>query len=259
MAIRDEVKEQQNKLQGKTFKEKLAYFWDYYKIHTFVVLLIILIVGIFIKDAITAKDSAFSATLLNAYGTDTQEDFQKDFAAYAGIDLNIYDCFIDLASTLSYETMSQMDLAVSQRILAMAQTGEIDVMVSDEAPFANYSKALMFKDLREELSAEEYTKFEPYFYYIDKALLDVDDEENESIYDENGNPVLVDALVDHRNPDVMEDPMPVGIYLDDNIRLKEWNCYNYENASPIFGFVYSSERPELCHQFLSYLTKEESN
>ena len=34
MAMKDEVKEQQQKLKGKTAREKLEYFWDYYKVHT---------------------------------------------------------------------------------------------------------------------------------------------------------------------------------------------------------------------------------
>ncbi len=35
-SVHDEVKEQQQKLKGKPFKEKWAYFWEYYKIQTLV-------------------------------------------------------------------------------------------------------------------------------------------------------------------------------------------------------------------------------
>ena len=35
-SVHDEVKEQQQKLKGKPFKEKWAYFWEYYKIQTIV-------------------------------------------------------------------------------------------------------------------------------------------------------------------------------------------------------------------------------
>ena len=139
MAMRDEVNEQKSKLKGKTWKEKLGYFWDYYKIHTFITLLVIVVAGVFIHDAITAKDYGFSATLLNSYASDNQEALENEFAAYSNIDLDIYDCYIDTGSTLSYETMSEMDLAISQRLIAMAQTEAIDVVISDFEPFSNFS------------------------------------------------------------------------------------------------------------------------
>ena len=41
MAMKDEVKEQQQKLKGKTTREKLEYFWDYYKVHTILALFVV--------------------------------------------------------------------------------------------------------------------------------------------------------------------------------------------------------------------------
>ena len=252
MAIRDEVKEQQKKLEGKTWKDKLNYFWYYYKIHTIAVIFALFLIGIFIKDSVTAKDYAFSAILLNAYGSDKQEAFQEDFAEYADIDTGTYNCYIDTTSTLSYDTMSQMDLAVMQRIIAMAETGEIDVMISNEENFNQYSSSMMFIDLREVLPAAEYKKYESDFYYIDAAIFENDDE---IIYDENGIPQSTDTVSDHTDPSAMEDPMPVGIYLKDSAKLKEWACYTGIEGSPVFGFNYSSERKDVAHLFLKYLTE----
>ena len=67
MAMRDEVREQQNKLKGKTFKEKLNYFWDYYKVHTIASVFAIIVISVFVKDIVTNKDNAFSAVILNSY------------------------------------------------------------------------------------------------------------------------------------------------------------------------------------------------
>ena len=53
MAMRDEVREQQNKLKGKTFKEKLNYFWDYYKVHTIALVFAIIVISVFVKDIVT--------------------------------------------------------------------------------------------------------------------------------------------------------------------------------------------------------------
>ena len=40
-SVHDEVKEQQQKLKGKPFKEKWAYFWEYYKIQTLVAIAVL--------------------------------------------------------------------------------------------------------------------------------------------------------------------------------------------------------------------------
>lgn len=252
MALHDEIKEQKGKLAGKSFREKLDYFWYYYKVHTFVVIFVIIVGAFFIKDAITAKDYAFTATLLNAYASSTQSDLETDFAEYAGIDTDTYNCFIDTAAILSYDAMSQMDFAVSQRITAMSQTNSLDVLISDSDPFSNFALGMMFLDLREELTAEEFQKYEKDFFYIDAAAIDKADDE--IVYDESGMIQIVDTSVDHSNPETMEDPIPVGIYLHSSPKLAEWNCYT-AGETPILGFVYSSEQKDTSHLFLKYLTE----
>ena len=172
MAMRDEVREQQNKLKGKTFKEKLNYFWDYYKVHTIASVFAIIIISVFVKDIVTNKDNAFSAVILNSYAHDTQEGFQADFAAYAGIDTDTYSCLIDTSATFSVGSMSQYDIAFAQRIAAQAQTGELDAFVADTQAFSHYADGYLFQDLREILNEDEYQKFEPYFYYIDTTAIE---------------------------------------------------------------------------------------
>ena len=44
-SVHDEVKEQQQKLKGKPFKEKWAYFWEYYKIQTLVIIAVLAFAG----------------------------------------------------------------------------------------------------------------------------------------------------------------------------------------------------------------------
>lgn len=253
MAMSDEMREQRKKLKGKTTKEKLKYFRDYYKVHTILALLALFIIGIFIRDAVTAKDYAFYATVLNSYAMDEQEGISNDFASYAGIDLNEFDCFIDTTSTLSYETMSQMDLAVSQRIVAMTQTNGIDVLISDPEPFANFAEGGMFPDLRETLTAEEYDRFQEHFFYVDRASMDMNN--NEMYYDEDGTPQVVDTSIDHSDPSAMDDPVPVGIYVTGAPKLKEWKCYT-DGTEAVFGFAWSSKRQEMAHRFLEYLYAE---
>lgn len=251
MAIHDEIREQQKKLKGKSFKEKLGYFWDYYKIHTIVILFITVFAGTFIYDVATAKEEAFSATLLNAYGGERQNDFQNDFAGFAGIDTEIYDCFIDANSALNLDSYSQTDMAVLQRTVAMTQTSGLDILTADLKPFTHFASSGMFLDLRDILPEEEYARYEPYFYYIDQAALDKESEAND--FDSAGPESVPD--IDHTDPSAMESPIPVGIYLPGSAKLKEYNCYTLSGETPILGFAVNSERPDTALQFLHYLTE----
>ncbi len=252
MAMKDEVKEQQQKLKGKTAREKLEYFWDYYKVHTIVALFVVFTAGIFIKDMISSKDTAFSAVVLNSYGFETQEDFQADFSAYAGIDTNAYHCLIDATSTLSLESMTQIDFAFSQRLAGMVQTNGLDAFVSDPLVFGHYAEEMLFRDLRKELSNEEYLKYEPYFYYIDAAAIEEKNKIDEAMADVSSE--ISATQTDPTNPSAMTDPIPVGIYLDNSTKLAEWNCYANMEETPIFGFVETSNRMDISHLFLQYLT-----
>ena len=60
MSVLDEIRQEQ-KMVDKPFKEKLKYFWYYYKIPTIVILIVIIFGAGMIKDLVTAKDSAFTA------------------------------------------------------------------------------------------------------------------------------------------------------------------------------------------------------
>jgi hypothetical protein len=256
MSIWDETREQQKKMKGKPLKEKWSYFWEYYKVHTLVIALVIACGSWFIYDVASAKDEAFSAILLNAYGQNEQANFSADFASYAGIDTNTYACNIDTIGTLDYSAPGEAGYAYSQRIYALTQAHSLDVFISDTEPFDNYAVSEFFLDLREELTEKEYEIFEPYFFYVDGAAIEARNNGAEPVYDENGLLQVSDPSIDHSDPTSMKDPIPVGIYLEDNAKLAQWDCYTFMEETPIFGFVCTSERKELAHQFLQYLTEE---
>ena len=71
---------------------------------------------------------------MNSYGQYTQSDITSEFTEYASIDTEHYDCVIDATSTLSYDTMTDADLATSQKIMAMTYSKAIDVIVSNNEP-----------------------------------------------------------------------------------------------------------------------------
>ena len=119
--IIDEIREQQRKMKDMTWKERFAYYWEYYKVHTIVTIVAIIAIVCTIRTLVNTKDYAFYGLMLNAYSLSS--DVMSDtFSEYAGIDTNTYDCFMDTTSTLTYENPTEFDMATMQRIVAVVKT-----------------------------------------------------------------------------------------------------------------------------------------
>ena len=66
-SVGDEIREERRKAMGRMSpKEKFAYFWDYYKIHAFVTVAVVIAASSFIYQYATYKDYGFYAALINA-------------------------------------------------------------------------------------------------------------------------------------------------------------------------------------------------
>lgn len=160
--IIDEIREQQRKMKDMTWKERFAYYWEYYKVHTIVTIVAIIAIVCTIRTLVNTKDYAFYGLMLNAYSLSS--DVMSDtFSEYAGIDTNTYDCFMDTTSTLTYENPTEFDMATMQRIVAVVQTKELDAVIFDSQCFDQYAVNQIFYDLREVLTPEQIEKYEPYF------------------------------------------------------------------------------------------------
>lgn len=53
--VRDEIRQQQLKTRDMTLKGKLKYFWDYYKIHALVCILVLIFIVTFVHDIATQR------------------------------------------------------------------------------------------------------------------------------------------------------------------------------------------------------------
>lgn len=253
--INDEIREQTKKFKDMSLKEKWEYFWEYYKVNV----MIIVIVGAFlismIHNFVTAKDYCFNGLLLNASMMD-QEKIAASFAEYAGLDTDKYECYIDASSTLSYQNPSEYELATSQRIVALIQSKELDGMLFDAEVFYNYAFNQVFMDLREVYTAEELAEYEGRIYYIDKAEIQRAEESEKASSEKytlvtlTPDEVIAEAQT-HRDPSVMEEPIPVGIFVDDSPFAQKSKAYL--GVVPIYGISTTSQRVEVSKQFLDYL------
>ena len=250
MAVMDEFKEQREALKSKPFKEKWKYFWSYYTVHVVVTIAVLIFGTVLVHDLVTSKDYAFYAMFINCVTGNDDENFLNDFTETLDIDTKEYTTCVDTSIHMDVAGYDSNSITASQKIIAMASANEIDAVISDLDVFANYADNGMFVDLRTFLTKEQIERFSSQFFYYDVAVEPPTDYETLLATEtETVN------IVDRQNPDTMEDPIPVGIVLtnEDRVKLVEGGYYG-NNMDLLFGVSASSARLDYCSQFLDWLT-----
>lgn len=251
MPVMDEFKKEREKLKGKSFKEKWDYFWYYYKMHVLVIVCALILLVTTIRDIMTQKDYAFYVAFLNSFATEQDEIFIDEFAQLTDIDFDKYQIYLDTHMRFNVTSYDQASMAAAQKFLAMSSAGEIDVVVSDRDVFASYADNGFFYDLRNYLTEEQIAKYSDHFFYFDAATLDDEIDYNEVYSSEMAIPP---DTTERRDPSSMEQPLAVGIFLDDemNDKLTEIGYFG-ESQEVIFGIMGSEENKIYCQQFIDWL------
>ncbi len=240
MPLMDEFKEEREQIKHRSFQERCSYFWDYYKWHVIGGIAIVALLGSLLYTFLTKKDTAFYAVLMNMSPSLTAESYKEGFAEFAGIDLEKYRIDFDSDMHLDLKARDNATISTTQKMMVYVTAGDIDVMVSDTVGMNQYAYTNVLMDMREFLSAEDYKKYEPYFYYMDRSLLDdAETAEREILYPE-----------DPSDPGSMADPVPVGIRVNDCTAL---NSAYFFSDHQYFSVIANSSRLEMAHAFLDYI------
>lgn len=261
MAVMDEFREEREAMKHGTPKEKLSYFICYYKWHVIIAVAAVACIISVIVSIATRKDTAIYVCMLNTLekGYDSTglestaaEEFGNLFAEYAGIDTGEYNVHLDTSMSIRYDLTDQDSMYSAQKYMTYLAAAEMDVIVTDEASLEQYSYQEDFFDLREILTPEQLEAYEPYFYYIDMAVV----EERNEIMDSADNLYTDYVLIapDPRDPEAMEEPVPVGIYLDECEKLRD---YFYFQSDDVVACVFvNTQKPDTALQFLDFLMKQ---
>lgn len=249
MPLMDEFKEQREAIKNASLPVKLSYFWSYYKWHTICVVAALIALTIIICDMATKKEDVLFVALLNA-AAPTEEQaviFRENYIDYAGIDYDKYDVRFDNNFTLNQTDFAEYTLAASQRLLVYTGAGELDVVIGNSEIFPQQATQSMFRDLREILNAEQLEKYEPYFYYIDQAILD----EWDRISDEGNIDSEYPDMPEPTKPEEMEQPIPVALFVTDCDTLTD--AYSFPGDYVAIGVVANGPNPENALKFIDYL------
>lgn len=267
-SVMEEIREQQRKaFATMSFKEKLAYFWDYYKVHTIIAVIAVVFIISFISSYRSNKPYAFYAVLLNAdtsvENNDVSVIWAQEFQEYADIDPESYQVNIDTSIAMSTDGGSQYEMANRQKMAAMMQVGDIHAIVADTETFENYARLEYFYDLEATFTEAELAPYKDLLYYTDAAAFDEDtgttleemDAAQEKVYAQ---------VIDHSDPSSMEKPVAVGIRIPKTgNKLADAGYYTYLEegnytfqgypCETVVGIPVSAENPRLALQFLAYI------
>lgn len=267
-SVIEEIREQQKKaFATMTPKEKLAYFWDYYKVHTIVVIIVIVFVVSLVNSYRSSKPTAFYAVLLNANtigdNAASAATWNEEFMEYAAIDPESYQVNIDTTVTISADGGDQYEMASRQKMAAMMHAGDIHAIVADTETFEGYARLEYFYDLSSTFTEEELAPYADLLYYTDGTAFE--EETGDTLEElEAAQEALYNAVIDHSDPTYMEKPVAVGIRIPQTgNKLGDSGYYDYLSerdytfqgypSEVVIGIPLSVENPEITLQFLNYL------
>ena len=175
MAWKDELNNAKKVFKEGTPRQKIGFIWDYYKWYIVILLFVLGLVGSFIYTNVTAKERVLGGIFLNSTDAEAEAiELEQGFYEYSSVDINNEEANFLTNLFYSNDTSS---LAVSesyqtlQLISAKTGAGEIDFMVGDVTSMNDFAYWQYFYDLLDVLPEEMIEKYEPYFLYYDRAVV----------------------------------------------------------------------------------------
>lgn len=254
MALKDEIKRERKKfLKDATPKEKVAYFFNYYTLHTVIIVLAVVCLSLYIYHVVATPDIVLNGLFLNTYNSENNSyatDLGRNFLEEQGINTSKYDVSFNTGLTYSANDVnsSSNNYDVSQSIMIQSAAGSLDFLVGPFDAMQEFAYGGIFTDLSEVLSEEELSSYEPYLLYIDRAVFEQIDE---SFGDFDNTASIV--IPDFTKPEDMEDPIPVFIDMSHCEELAD--VYGYDAETLVFGISANAPNPDTLSDFIEYLMK----
>lgn len=219
-SMHDEIREQNAKLKGAPFREKLSYFQEYYLKTTLLVIAAVIFIGYIAHSMLTApSDTAFAAYFFNDTGDSSNTELIDGFMEYLELDTSAHEAYID--ATMNYIPDSgDINVFMSlEKTMAVISTSELDVVVGDAETADYFAKSECLHDITTVLPDDLLTKFKDKLYYAEVGEA--------------------------------KELVPVGIYVTDSPKLNEY--YYYVDREPILGFIINSNSMDNAIAFLRYI------
>ena len=242
MKISEYIKNEREKMKGKSFRERLSYFWYYYKWLVIALAVVALVLAKAISTEINRKDVVLNGILVDGVATLETPAVLQEFYDTNGIDPEKEEIYLNTGLSLDSGIPSVVSTTY-QRIHAGIGAKDTDFLMGYEYVIQRFANdpSNMFCDLRTILSRERLAELEEALYYIDGNVI-------EQIRE---NPDAAVPLPDPKKPEEMADPIPVAVDLSS---CKEFVSAYYQSEKAVyFAVVVNAPRKELTAQFMEFL------
>ena len=248
MAVMDEFKEERQRMKSQPFKVRFAYFWDYHKWHVIIGIFVGICSFNLIYSMLTAKENVFTAAIIDCYADAVKaEEYTNEMIELLDIDTKHESIYLDNSYRLS--GADTPDASTSEVLGVRIVANEIHVFLSPEDIFNRFVLNDIFTDLRTVLSEEDLEYYKDSFYYVDQAVVEKGDIYNTDFIE---NPFTDTA--NHKSPEGMENPIPVGIYATGSEDFQSTYYFLRDSQEVVFGIPFYVEDTTRAMQFLDSMT-----
>lgn len=217
---RQELTEKQ-KLKDMSNREKLAYLWEYYRIHALATVAAIALISYLIYEFVTPDiETQFYAAIIDSMiSEEVWGEYKTKFEEY--LELNPETEEVQLNSSFYLGNGGEYAMNMQQVLTTRVAAGEIDVFIAPESSFKDYAYYGYLDKLTDRLPTDLYTSLAEYIYQSG-----TEENPDQSVY---------------------------GIYLTDTKLFSE----NAGNTEPyILGIVANSNHKDNAVEFLRMLFNE---
>ena len=247
MTIREAKRAERQTMKDKSFKEKFNYWLDYNGLKALAIAFVAILLLTGIYQMITRKETAFRSVFINANASTESYDYMDNFGREMGIDLGEFQVLGDTSMQIGTGVENQMSGINSVELFAAQYLSkEIDTVVAPGDVFTMFAYQDCMIDLREVYSEEQLSVLKPYLYYLDTKTLEKYTEQSLS------HDGITIQLPNGRNPEAMEDPIPVGIFLDDATE-EFYKLFHFTERDIVIGIAANSEHMDYAAAFPFYL------
>lgn len=223
MSAKEYFKNESAKLKQLSFKKKIEYIWEYYKLWILsITISLIFIISIVITITKNSSENSilYAAFLNTTLSSEENTSLDEDFIKYIGLTDTSKYLTLDLTMNIDRESNDLYSMNSNQKLVALIATTEIDVIISDEDNFLSLVSNGGYHDLEKILPTDMLEKYSSSLYYTSSQ------EDNK----------------EH----------PYGIYLQDSTVLKNDSIYP-ENVVPVFGIPANITDTKTAVLFLEFL------
>lgn len=254
MPVMDEFREERAALKNAPFKQKAAYFWDYYKWHVIVTISVILLVSVMISQILSRKDTALYLAMVNAADITSEELPDNNFAEYISLDTDKSDIVYDTSMLIDFSSSNEYIVSSLEKFVTYVAAAQLDIVVSGEEVIQKYAHNEVFLDISQFLSAEQTAKYSPYFYYIDYSVI-----EEIRIAQGNYDYDFVPQYPDPGKPETMKQPVPIGIYVTDCPALTDRFSFTRADSGIILSVVANTTHTETVSKYIDFLMESRTD